>query len=102
MLTSKKSRIKSYRNQAVQVCETDPVQVCETEQSERAKWISDYMALQTKEERIHALRDLHFRALSEAAIVPLVISPFVAMARKPWKMELSELYADNQLWLIKH
>jgi MarR-like DNA-binding transcriptional regulator SgrR of sgrS sRNA len=68
---------------------------------ERQKWISNYMALKTKEERILALKALHFKALSEAAIVPLVISPFVALARKPWKMELSELYANNQLWLIK-
>ncbi len=70
--------------------------------SERPKWIANYMALQTKGERTSALRELHFKALSDAAIVPLVIAPFVALARKPWKMGLSELYANNQLWLIKH
>lgn len=69
--------------------------------NERQKWVSDYMDIQTKEERIHTLRELHFKALRESAIVPLIISPFVALSRKPWKMELSELYANNQLWLIK-
>jgi hypothetical protein len=69
--------------------------------NQRQKWVSDYMDIQTKEERIHTLRELHFKALLESAIVPLIISPFVALSRKPWKMELSELYANNQLWLIK-
>lgn len=70
--------------------------------SERASWIKDYMEKSSKEERIEALRGLHFNALRNADIVPLVIAPFVALARKPWRMELSELYANNQLWLIKN
>lgn len=69
--------------------------------SERAGWVKRYMDSTSKEERIESLRTLHFNALREAAIVPLVISPFVALARKPWRMELSELYANNQLWLVK-
>lgn len=69
--------------------------------SERPKWMAKYMTLSSKEERLTALRELHFNALADAAIVPLVISPFVAIARKPWKMKLSEIYANNQLWLIK-
>lgn len=69
--------------------------------SERAAWVKRYMDATSKEERIESLRALHFDALRDAAIVPLVISPFVALARKPWRMELSELYANNQLWLVK-
>jgi len=70
--------------------------------SERAGWVKEYMEMPSKEERIAVLRDLHFNALHNADIVPLVISPFVALARKPWRMELSELYANNQLWLVKN
>jgi MarR-like DNA-binding transcriptional regulator SgrR of sgrS sRNA len=72
------------------------------EKSKRAAWIKHYMETSSKEERIESLRDLHFSALRNADIVPLVISPFVALSRKPWRMELSELYANNQLWLIKN
>ncbi len=70
--------------------------------SERAGWVKRYMETPSKEERIESLRDLHFAALRNADIVPLVISPFVALSRKPWRMELPELYANNQLWLVKN
>lgn len=68
--------------------------------TDRAGWVQNYMKMPSKEERISVLRDLHFTALRNADIVPLVISPFVALVRKPWRMELSELYANNQLWLV--
>ena len=69
--------------------------------SERSKWLADYMATDDKALRIHKLKELHFHALAEPAIVPLVASPYAALVRKPWKIELSELYANNQLWRIK-
>lgn len=69
--------------------------------SERSKWIADYMATDDKALRIHKLKELHFQALAEPAIVPLMASPYAALVRKPWKVELSELYANNQLWRIK-
>mgnify|MGYP001021320659 CR=1 FL=1 len=70
--------------------------------SARAPWLKKYMEMSLKEERIASLRGLHYEALRNVDIVPLVISPFVALARAPWRMELSELYANNQLWLIKN
>lgn len=69
--------------------------------SERSNWLADYMSTDDKALRIHKLKELHFRALAEPAIVPLVASPYAALVRKPWKVELSELYANNQLWRIK-
>lgn len=69
--------------------------------SDRAKWLADYMATDDKEVRIGKLKSLHYKALAEPAVVPLMASPYAAVVRKPWKMELSELYANNQLWRIK-
>lgn len=69
--------------------------------SERAKWLSEYMATDDKALRIQKLKSLHFQALSEPSIVPLMASPYASLVRKPWRMELSELYANNQLWRIK-
>jgi len=68
---------------------------------ERSKWLVDYMATDDKALRIKKLKDLHFRALSEPTTVPLIASPYAALVRKPWKIELSELFANNQLWRIK-
>jgi hypothetical protein len=70
--------------------------------AESEKWLASYMETSNKEERLEILRKLHFQSLSEAKLVPLVVSPYAALIRKPWKMDLSELYANNQLWLIKH
>jgi MarR-like DNA-binding transcriptional regulator SgrR of sgrS sRNA len=69
--------------------------------SERAKWLAEYMADDNKSTRVKKLKKLHFQALTEPVLVPLIASPYTALVRKPWKMELSELFANNQLWRIK-
>lgn len=68
---------------------------------DKDKWLADYMAIENKDTRIEKLKSLHFKAISEASNVPLITLPFTALVRKPWKMELSELYANNQFWRIK-
>ena len=65
------------------------------------KWLKQYMEILDKEERLKKLRALHFKALSEGILVPLVSAPYVALARKPWRMELPQIYANNPLWLVK-
>ncbi len=69
---------------------------------ERSRWLSTYMATDNKDDRMKLLRSIHFDALAAPIIVPLFVSPFVALAHSPWKIQLSDLYANNQLWLIKH
>lgn len=69
---------------------------------ERAEWLTNYMQTPEKTDRMKKLRKLHYNVLAQSILVPLVVSPFVALARKPWRIELSPLYANNQLWLIKH
>jgi hypothetical protein len=69
---------------------------------DRPRWLAEYMATARKTDRMKILRQLHFDALASPVTVPLVASPYTALVRKPWKMELSELYANNQLWRIKH
>lgn len=64
------------------------------------KWLADYMKVLSKNKRLERLRSLHLKSLEEAIIVPLVSAPYVALARKPWKIELSQIYANNPLWPI--
>lgn len=68
---------------------------------ERADWVAQYMEQTDSDLRLLELRKLHFQALASADLVPLFVSPYAALVRKPWKMELSEIYANNQLWLLK-
>jgi len=66
--------------------------------NERAQWLAEYMAIPDKEHRIEKLVGLHKKILDEAVIVPLVVSPYVALARKPWNIGLSQLFANNPFW----
>ena len=68
---------------------------------ERKAWIQHYMSIEDKDQRLELLRAAHEKALSEAITVPLLVAPYAALARKPWKVGLSTLYANCQLWLIQ-
>jgi MarR-like DNA-binding transcriptional regulator SgrR of sgrS sRNA len=70
--------------------------------SERQIWLAKYMATGDQKTRLLALHDLHLNAIENAAAVPLLSSSFIAITRKPWKMDLSNLFVNNQLWLVKH
>ena len=68
---------------------------------ERDKWLATYMSMDNRTERIAKLKDLHFNALRDFIVVPTMASPYASLVRKPWRMEFSDLFANNQLWLIK-
>jgi hypothetical protein len=67
----------------------------------RRLWLKEYMNIQDKSKRVESLKQLHEKTLSEPFVVPLLIAPYAAIIRKPWKAGLSQLYANNQLWLIR-
>jgi len=71
------------------------------EKEQRSNWLAGYMAVDDKERRIKKLKQLHFEALTRPSVIPLMALSYTALVRKPWKIELSELYANNQLWRIK-
>ena len=68
---------------------------------EGQNWLKQYMEILDKEKRLKKLKELHFKSLSEGVLIPLVSAPYVALIRKPWKMELPQIYGNSQLWLIK-
>lgn len=67
----------------------------------RKKWLVRYMDMPNKSDRMDLLKSLHESVLTEPVIIPLLVAPYAAIARKPWKIGLSQLYANNQLWLIQ-
>ncbi|MEZ4742895.1 MAG: hypothetical protein R3B45_10690, partial [Bdellovibrionota bacterium] len=70
------------------------------EKTKAQEWLNEYMKILDKQTRLSKLRKLHAQVLSQGILVPLVSAPYVALARKPWKIELSQLYANNPLWLV--
>jgi hypothetical protein len=71
------------------------------EPEQRQKWLADYMSLGEKNRRITKLKALHENALKDALFVPMFSSPYVALARSGWRIELSKLLANNPLWLLR-
>jgi hypothetical protein len=69
--------------------------------NERKAWLEHYMDEQDRSARLEMLKALHGKALAEPVIIPLLVAPYAALARKPWKIGLSQLFANNQLWLIQ-
>jgi hypothetical protein len=65
------------------------------------RWQNDYMGTEEKENRIKKMRELHFRALMEPVMVPMLSSSYVAVARKPWKLHFPTLYSNTQYWMMR-
>lgn len=68
---------------------------------ERASWLAKYMAVQEKPDRLKMLQSIHEKSLREGVLMPLASCPYVALAKKGWKIELSQLLANNPIWLVK-
>lgn len=66
----------------------------------RQKWLAEYMSLSGKDDRLKKLRSLHEGALKDVVFMPLFSSPYVALAREGWKINLSKILANNPLWLV--
>lgn len=69
---------------------------------EQRQWLAKYSSINNKDERMAILRKKHKESLLNGTLVPLMVSPYVALVRKPWTLELSQFFADNPLWLVKH
>ena len=64
-------------------------------------WLKDYMNTEGKLNRMKKLRAMHLQSLTQAWMIPLYRTPYVAIARHPWKMHLPELFANNPFWKIR-
>lgn len=64
------------------------------------KWIKDYADIEDRETRIEALTSLHESLLRSVVIYPIYVSPYTAVAHKPWKLSFSTFSAGTELWRI--
>lgn len=64
-------------------------------------WLNSYMEIPDRALRLSKLRELHFKILTEAYVIPIGSAPFVAVARAPWKLNFSKFSASSPLWLVR-
>jgi hypothetical protein len=76
------------------------VEMFAVSQGEGRKWLNEYMAIQNKSDRLLKLRQLHFDTLKQGVTIPFAASPYTAVVRRPWRMELSRVQASDALWRI--
>jgi hypothetical protein len=69
---------------------------------EGKKWLTNYMNIESKEERIHLLKELHFDALNSGTLIPIFHTYYKAIARKPWSLGLSKFYANNPFYYMRY
>ncbi len=70
------------------------------EGAEGKAWLAKYMDTEEKDARLVMLRELHLKTLLEPAVIPIFSSPYAALVRKPWVLELSPFYAGTQIWRL--
>lgn len=68
---------------------------------EGISWIENYMKIEDKEARLKKLKDLHFEILYNAYVVPISVSSYIAIARKPWNPKFYKYFAGSPLWMIE-
>ena len=59
------------------------------EKSAGEKWLKEYMAIESKDQRMIKLRKLHIETLESGVSIPLVSAPYVAVARKGVSLAIS-------------
>lgn len=65
------------------------------------EWFMKYISVDRKTQ-LDMLKDLHFKTLDQAVVIPLVRTPYTCLVRKPWKFKMSKLHANDPIWQIYH
>jgi len=68
---------------------------------EGRKWLKKYISIPSKEERLNMLRELHYKTLITGSVIPIAMTPYAAIVRKPWKINFSKYHANNPIWRIQ-
>jgi hypothetical protein len=68
--------------------------------AEREDWLAKYMAIPEKETRLAKLREIHESSIRNGVLVPILTCPYAALAQNGWHIGLSQLFANNPIWLI--
>lgn len=64
-------------------------------------WMNRYMNSEDKSDRLKMLKNLHFDTLLSGITIPVATAPYLAVTKKPIKLNLSKFYANCPLWRIE-
>ncbi len=64
-------------------------------------WMQKYMNEPGDAERASMVQQLQFKALKMGAMIPIMKSPYTALTRNGYTLELSPLFARTQFWRIR-
>lgn len=68
---------------------------------EGATWVKKYSKTENLEDRMRMLNQLHYDTLARPTTVPLTFSPYVAIARQPWRLDFFNLHAGTTFWRMR-
>jgi hypothetical protein len=68
--------------------------------AEGRKWISSYMEIEDKSERIAKLRELHFEVLKEGLVHPICVRPYYVVHSVKWKDNTPKFMASSAWWMF--
>ena len=63
-------------------------------------WLRKYMSVEDKKKRMNLTRVLHFNTIAEGVSIPMAVSPYTALVRKPWSFDLSKVQASDAIWRL--
>ena len=68
---------------------------------DKDKWLTAYYKL-SKEKQLDEIKKIHFEMLQSFLTVPLVSTPYIAIARKPWGFVMPRFHASTPFWMIQN
>lgn len=68
---------------------------------EGAEWVKKYAKTESLDDRMKILNQLHYDTLAGAVTIPLTFSPYVAIARQPWRLDFFNLHAGTTFWRMR-
>lgn len=69
--------------------------------SDGETWVSDYMSISDKAQRVLKLQDLHYQVLMDGYVTPIMFNSYMTLTRDPLQFEISRFYAGTKFWKLK-
>ena len=66
-----------------------------------SEWLTEYLNIDSKDDRQQKLRDAHRTALLNGTLFPIEATPFIAVLQPGFKLETSKFNATTALWIIR-
>lgn len=69
--------------------------------ADKKAWLAHYVSVPGKRERAALLRDLQYRTLTEARVLPVALMGYSSVVRAPWKFDSPTMIAGDHFWRLR-